>query len=235
MENKTALVTGAGRGIGREIALRFSKEGFFVAICSRNGRELDDVQKEIELTGNNSLATVCNVSDEGEVTDFISDVTKITNSIDVLINNAGVAYTGKVDDFDTKLWDEIVLTNLKGPFLFTKHTLKYMKEGSHIFNICSNASKVGFPNWAVYCSSKFGLLGFTKSLREDLRDRGIKVTAMLPGPTKTKIWEEKIGGDWDTTNMMDPKVIAEAVFSIYSQPADVLIEEVDIVPSSGRM
>jgi short-subunit dehydrogenase len=115
-----------------------------------------------------------------------------------------------------------------------KHSLPLMTGGSHIVNIGSNASKKGFPGWAAYCASKFAVLGFTNSLREELRDRGIKVSAVLPGPTKTDIWDS-LGEKWSKAKMMSPQVTAKVVLSVINQPLEANIDEIDIVPSTGNL
>ncbi len=110
-----------------------------------------------------------------------------------------------------------------------------MNGGGHIFNIGSNASKIGFPNWSAYCASKFGLLGFSNSIREELRERGIKVSAILPGPTNTPLWSSLGKKKWDKSKMMEPKSVAEMIVHVYNQPQDVQTEEVYIIPSSGGL
>jgi len=232
--DKVVLITGAGKGIGREIALVFAKQKFHVAACGRTASDLENLKNEIEQIGSGIFIDVCDISRESEVRGFINKVSEISGKIDVLVNNAAVAYIGSIFDTDLKTWEQTLKVNLTGTFLITKHTLEFMDEGAHIFNIGSNASKIGFANWSAYCTSKFGLLGFTNSIREELRSKGIKVSAILPGPTNTPLWDS-LQGDWDKTKMMEPKSIAEMILHVYSQPADVQTEEVYIIPSSGGL
>ena len=180
------------------------------------------------------MTSSVDISVEEEVKRFISSVVEKKGRVDVLINNAGVVYTGPVEETDTEQWDEMMAVNARGTFLMVKHSLPLMTGGSHIVNIGSNASKKGFPGWAAYCASKFAVLGFTNSLREELRDRGIKVSAVLPGPTKTDIWNS-LGGEWDGTKMMSPEITAKTVLSVINQPLEANIDEIDIVPSTGNL
>ncbi len=232
MPREVALVTGAGRGIGREIAISLSREGFFVVICSRTSEQIKDVGREIAGNGGEAVAVCCDVGIEDQVVKFIDEASKITGRIDMLINNAGIAHTEPVTKIESSKWEETIRVNLTGTFLMTKYALEHMRDGGHIFNIISNAGKTGFPNWSAYCASKFGVLGFTNSIREELRDRNIKVTAVLPGPTDTPLWEG-IEGEWDRERMMKPDVVADIIISIYKQPKNVLTEEVFIMPGGG--
>ncbi len=231
MSDEVVIVTGAGKGIGKEIAFEFAKEGFFVAVCARTSENIKTVEREIKERGGKSLGVACDVGDEAEVKKFIAKVSE-KGSIKVLVNNAGIAFIGPVSSMDSSKWEETLRVNLTGAFLVTKHALEFMDRGTHIFNITSNAAKVGFPNWSAYCASKFGLLGFTNSLREELREKGIKVTAIIPGPTDTPLWDE-IQGSWDRKKMMSPSNIAKIVVNVYKQPRDTVTEEVFMMPSGG--
>lgn len=232
MAKKVALVTGAGRGIGREIAINLSKEGFFVVICSRSSKQVKDVEREITGDGGEAVALCCDVGVEDEVVRLIDEVSNLAGHINMLINNAGIAHSEPITKIESSKWEEIIRVNLTGTFLVTKYALQHMRDGGHIFNIISNAGKTGFPNWSAYCASKFGVLGFTNSIREELRDRNIKVTAVLPGPTDTPLWEG-IEGVWDRERMMKPHAVADMIVSIYKQPEEVLTEEVFIMPRGG--
>ena len=229
---KVAVITGASKGIGREIALEFARNGFYIAACARTHSDLIRLEEEISSAGGTVISEVCDISQEEDVVKFMAMVNTVTDNIDILVNNAAVAYVCPVEETTLDTWNETINVNLTGTFLMCKYALKNMTGGCHIFNIGSNASKIGFPNWSAYCASKFGVLGFSNSLRAELRPRGIKVTAILPGPTKTPLWES-IRGEWDTSKMMSPRSVAEMIMHIYNQPAEVQTEEVFIIPSSG--
>ena len=234
MAEKIAIVTGAARGIGRAIATELLEAGFFTALCSRSSQSAASLETDISSFAGNFMISSVDISIEEEIERFISSVAEKKGRIDVLINNAGVVYTGPVEKTDTEQWDEMMAVNARGAFLMVKHSLPLMSRGGHIVNIGSNASKKGFAGWAAYCASKFAVLGFTNSLREELRDRGIKVSAVLPGPTKTDI-RDSLGGKWDRTKMMSPEVTAKTVMSVINQPPGANIDEIDIVPSTGSL
>ena len=234
MAEKIAIVTGAARGIGKATAIELLEAGFFTALCSRSQESAASLETDLSSFAGNFMISSVDISIEEEIEGFISSVAEKKGRIDVLINNAGVVYTGPVEKTDTEQWDEMMAVNARGAFLMVKHSLPFMPGGGHIVNIGSNASKKGFPGWAAYCASKFAVLGFTNSLREELRDRGIKVSAVLPGPTKTDIWDS-LGGKWDRTKMMSPEVTAKTVLSVINQPPGANIDEIDIVPSTGSL
>ncbi|MCY3624636.1 MAG: SDR family NAD(P)-dependent oxidoreductase [Candidatus Dadabacteria bacterium] len=234
MAEKIVIVTGATRGIGKATAVELLEAGFFTALCSRNRQTAASLETEISSFAGNFMISSIDISVEEEVREFISGVVEKKGRIDVLINNAGVVHTGPMEKTDTEKWDEMMAVNAKGPFLMAKHALAFMPRGGHIVNIGSNASKKGFPGWAAYCASKFAVLGFTNSLREEVRDRGIKVSAVLPGPTRTDIWDS-LGGQWDRKKMMSPEVTAKTVLSVITQPPGANIDEIDIVPSTGSL
>ncbi|MGQ0793092.1 MAG: SDR family oxidoreductase [Deltaproteobacteria bacterium] len=231
---KVAVITGAGKGIGREVAINFAKEGVTVAICARNYESVKSLEREIRQMGGGALALACDVGADADAQRFIDEAASITGRIDVLVNNAGIARVGRVGDFPSEAWEEVIRTNLTGAFFITKRALGFMSRGSHIFNLGSNASKIGFPNWAAYCASKFGMLGFTNSLREEVRAEGIKVTAVLAGPTDTPLWDD-VAGNWDRGQMMKPQDIASMIISVWKQPPSALTDEISILPAGGSL
>lgn len=231
---KTAVVTGASRGIGKAIALEFLRAGYFAALCCGSRRGADSLETGMSAFAGNFTISPFDVSDEAEIKKFTEELARRGRGIDVLVNNAGVAHVGSVEETDVRQWDEIMAVNARGTFLMVKHSLPLMSSGGHIVNIGSNASKRGFPGWAAYCASKFAVLGFTNSLREEVRGRGIRVSAVLPGPTETDIWNS-LSGKWDRSKMMSPEATAGVVISVVSQPAGANVDEIDIVPSAGSL
>ena len=234
MAEKVVVLTGAARGIGRAIAIELLEAGFFAALCSKSPQSIASLETEISSFAGNFIISSIDISVEEEIKRFISSVAKEKGRIDILINNAGIVYTGPVEETGTEQWDEMMAVNARGTFLMVKHSLPLIPRGGHIVNIGSNASKKGFPGWAAYCASKFAVLGFTNSLREELREREIRVSAVLPGPTKTDIWDS-LGGKWDSEKMMSPEVTAKTVLSVINQPPGANIDEIDIVPSTGSL
>ena len=167
---KIAIVTGGGRGIGKETAILLAKKSVNVVVCSRTQSEISSTVEEInKLTGNSSaLGIKCDVSIPSEVNSLVkSTIEKFgSNTIDILVNNAGVAYDRKLIDTSEEEWDQTINSNLKGAFLFTKAVLPYMisNRSGVILNVNSGAGKAGFSDLSAYCASKFGLVGLAESL-----------------------------------------------------------------------
>ncbi len=234
MKEKVVVITGASRGIGKATAIEFAKEGCFLALCCKSKESKSKLQEILSEFTKNFIIKDFDISSDTGVKNFVDEIISKKNRIDVLINNAGVVHIGRVEDTSSEVWDEVMAVNLKGTFLMSKYCLPHIPQGGQIINVGSNASKTGFPGWAAYCASKFGVLGFTRSLREEVRSRGIKVSSVLPGPTKTDIWD-KLDGDWNKDKMMSPDTTAKVILSVVKQPPGANIDEVEIVPSGGKL
>jgi NAD(P)-dependent dehydrogenase (short-subunit alcohol dehydrogenase family) len=155
------------------------------------------------------------------------------STIDVLINNAGVAHELKpADQLSIETWKQVLDTNLTGIFLVTRAALPWMQEGAAIVNNLSIAAVQPFAGMSAYNASKFGAMGFTQALREDLRKRGIRVIALLPGATDTDIWQQ-FWPDAPRAKMVSPATVAEAVLHAVSAPANASIDEIRVLPASG--
>ena len=151
-----------------------------------------------------------------------------------LINNAGIAIIKPFESLSLDEWNRTLAVNLTAPFLLTQKLSRNMKAGASIVNIFSIAAKTGFPNWSSYCMSKFALEGFSQSIREELRPRGIRVLNIYPAATDTEIWEP-IEGNWPREKMMSSSEIAEAVAFALSRPADVAVENISLTKTSGTL
>ena len=173
---KTAIITGGGRGIGKEIAIILAKKSVNVVICSRTKSEINSTIEEInKQTGNsNALGIKCDVSIPSKVNSLVkSTIEKFGSStLDILVNNAGIAFNRRLIDTSDEEWDHTINSNLKGGFLFAKAVLPYMisKKSGVILNVNSGAGKTGFSNLSAYCASKFGLLGLAESLAVEVNE-----------------------------------------------------------------
>ncbi len=190
LKDKVALVTGAGRGIGKAIALAYAREGAKLAICARTESEVEQSAQEIRITEAEAEGWVCDVSIEESAKEFVKHVIQKFGRIDILVNNAGVM-TRPVPtaDLDVKKWDYTMAVNLKGPFLMSKAVLPTMmkqKSGS-IINVSSMIGRGAYPNFIAYATSKWGLEGFTQTLAAELRSSGIRVNSVEPGVVATKL------------------------------------------------
>lgn len=222
------VITGASRGIGKAIAEKFMAEGHTVLICSSNAAKLEVLKAQFP-----SLITyVCDVSEKKQVLSFADFVIKTFDTIDVLINNAGVFLPGKVHDEEDGVLEKTIQTNLYSAYYLTQKLVPKMivQKNGYIFNMCSVASFKAYPNGGSYSISKFALLGFSKCLREELKEFNIKVTSILPGATLTDSWSE--------TNLPESRFsksedIAELIYSITQLSAFSVVEDVVIRPQLG--
>ena len=179
------------------------------------------------------LAEACDVRDEQSVSNLFSAVRRKFRRLDILVNNAGIVHANlPASQLPSQVWSDVIATNLTGMFLVTQAAIPLMKPGSVIVNNLSVAAKQVFPGLSAYNASKHGALGFTNTLREELREKGIRVVALLPGATATDIWD----GFWPEAprkKMVRPALIAQAVVDAVNLPAEASVDEISILPSAG--
>jgi NAD(P)-dependent dehydrogenase (short-subunit alcohol dehydrogenase family) len=224
------LITGGGRGIGRATALRFARAGAKVAVAARTSGELDAVVDEINKAGGMGRAQQMNVADHGSVEAAVYRAVEFTGgALDVLVNNAGVFEIKPFDKMDVATWKRHIEVNLHGPFYVTLEALDALFEGDrpHVFNVASMAAKQGFPGNTAYCASKYGLRGFSDSLRFDLAAKGVRVSTVYPGQTDTKIFD-KVPGTWDRSKMNKPEDVAEVIWKAYQAPEGAAVDELEV-------
>jgi len=185
--NQIAVVTGAGRGIGRAIALRFAAEGADVVVVSRTVENSEKVAEEARALGRKAWALAVDVADEAAVTAAAEKILTDAGKVDILVNNAGVTRDGLLMRMSAADWDTVLDTNLKGAFLFTKgFSRAFLKQRSgRIINIASVIGLVGNAGQSNYAASKAGLIGFSKSLAKEMASRGVTVNVVAPGFIET--------------------------------------------------
>lgn len=232
-QNKVAVITGGGSGIGLAMARVFAASGYSVIITGREAKRLQKAAATISADKKTVAGIPCDVRDPASVKNLFHEIAKQHSSIDVLINNAGVAHSlAPVDQLPVETWKEVIDTNLTGTFLVTRAALPLMRTGGTIVNNLSVAALQPFAGMSAYNASKFGALGFTQALREDLRKRGIRVLALLPGATDTEIWSQ-FWPDAPKEKMISAETVAQAVLHAVSAPANTTIEEIRIGPTAG--
>ena len=230
---KVAVITGGGSGIGFAMARTFAGSGYSVVITGRDAKRLQKAAADISADKKEITSVACDVRDPASVENLLREIGKDHYRIDVLINNAGVAQLlAPVDQLPIETWKEVIDTNLTGTFLVTRAALPLMRTGGTIVNNLSVAALQPFAGMSAYNASKFGALGFTHALREDLRKRGIRVLALLPGATDTDIWRQ-FWPDAPKEKMISAETVAQAVLHAVSVPANTAIEEIRIGPAAG--
>ena len=186
LNGKTALITGGGRGIGREIALTFARHGARIAVSARSVEQVEQVASEI---GNNAIALVCDVADSESVTRMFSDMRERLGDADILVNNAGIAESATFVNTTDELWHRHLSINLSGTFYCTRAGLPAMlKKGwGRVINVASIAAKTGAPYVAAYTASKHGVLGLTRTIALEVATTGVTVNAICPGYVDTEM------------------------------------------------
>ena len=184
------LITGASGGIGRAVAIAFAKHKCNIIGCAKtNAKGLAETKKTIENTGVKCYTSICDVTNEHAVIDFISSSTKEIGSVDILVNNAGISFIGLIQDMSIDEWNNVINTNLTSAFLMSKHIIPYMikKQKGHIINISSVWGNIGASMEVAYSASKGGLNSFTKALAKELAPSNILVNAISPGFINTEM------------------------------------------------
>ena len=234
LDGKTAIVTGGGRGIGEAIAVELARLGASVVLAARTQADLARVAARIMDDGGAALPMPTDVTDERSVAELVTAAVGRFGRLDVLVNNAGQGVFEPVAESDAESWWRTVEVNLKGTYLCTRAALPRMtSQGSgHVVNILSIASKTPFPASSAYCVGKAGALMFTRVLAAEVREQGIRVTALMPGATHTPFWENS-SADLDLSKMMPPERVAEAVAFVVTQKAGAVTDELLVMSPGG--
>src|SRR6266700_2872521 len=229
---KRYLITGASRGIGRAIAEKLAAKDVELLLHGRDTVALAQTRKAVESHCAKVVLLVHDLASPHGVSDLIAEVGK--ERIDLLVNNAGVAVVKPFTEITPIEWEQTVGVNITAPFMLMQHFAPRMPPGSSVVNILSIAAKSGFPNWSAYCMSKFALEGFSQSVREELRDRKIRVINVYPAATDTNIWDN-IEGKWPRERMISPEEVAAAVAYALSRPNDVALENITLSSLTGNL
>jgi len=235
LRGQIALITGATRGIGLAIAQALATQGCDLILTGRGQSALARIRRELSRGKRRILAEPCDVRDPGSVDTLFRATRKQFGRLDILINNAGIAHPHlPIDQLPFALWRDVMATNLDGMFLITQAALPVMKRGGTIVNNLSIAATRVFAGSAAYNASKHGALGFTNTLREELRPKGIRVIGLLPGATDTDIWKT-LWPQAPRPKMMSPKTVAEAVVYAITLASHATVETLEILPTSGTL
>jgi NAD(P)-dependent dehydrogenase (short-subunit alcohol dehydrogenase family) len=232
---KVVLITGASQGIGLAIAHALAADGCDLVIAGRTASSLKKAARQLAGYKVRVLPVVCDVRDERAVAALMAAVKRKFRRLDILVNNAGVAHENlPVDKLPLAAWRNVIDTNLTGMFLVTRAGLPLMRRGGTIVNNLSISAKRAFSGMSAYTAAKHGGLGFTKTLREEVRPRGIRVIALLPGAAATAIWDS-FWPEAPRAKMMSAETIALAVVDALRLPDNSTVEELVIMPTDGAL
>ena len=230
LKNKVALVSGAGRGIGKAIAVALAKAGCRTVLTARTAAQLELVESELGANGAEALSITSDLTRDEEIYRLLAEAQRTYGPVDILINNAGWGKKSTIVRADLNDWDQTLRVNLRASMLLTKMVLPGMIERNSgaVINISSISGKSGEAGSSAYAASKFGLIGFTQSLYEEVREHGIKVSVILPGFVDTPMIPAV--KQLDRSKMIRPEDVADAVLFVLNSSAAVCPVEMTIRP-----
>jgi 3-oxoacyl-[acyl-carrier protein] reductase len=234
LDGKVALVTGAGRGIGRAIALAFAEEGAAVALVARSRADLAGVAAEIRQREGRALAIPTDVTQDSAVEAVVEQTLTDLGRIDVLVTSAGTAAFGAVADSKPADWDTMLALNLRAVMVSCRAVLPAMlrQRSGTILNVGSIASKRALPGSAVYTATKTAVDAFSRVLAEELRPHGVRVGVLVAGAVDTPLWDA-MGSAPPRAKMLQPEDVARAAVLMASLPAHAALEELTLLPAGG--
>jgi NAD(P)-dependent dehydrogenase (short-subunit alcohol dehydrogenase family) len=226
------LITGAGRGIGRAIARRLAQPKRLLILHGRQAAALEETARQVKASGGECLIVTADLAQPTDIDRLVSAVGD--QPLNVLVNNAGVAFVQPVEKITLDMWQQTLAVNVTAPFLLIQKLLPHLTSGSSIVNILSVAAQAAFPLWSSYSMSKAALDGFARSLREELRPRGVRVINIYPAATATGLWDD-VPGDWPKDRMLAPEETAEAVAYALGRPPSVQVEAINVGAVGGNL
>lgn len=234
LSGKVALVTGAGRGIGRAIALAFAEEGAAVALVARSRADLAGVAAEIRERGGRALAVPTDVTQDAAVESAVESVAGELGRLDILVTSAGTASFAPVADSKPGDWDAMLALNLRAVMVCCRAALPTMlrQRSGTILNVASIAAKRALPGSAVYTATKMAVVGFSRVLAEELRPHGVRVGVLVPGAVDTPLWDT-LGSSPPRDKMLRPEDVARAAVLMVALPPHASLEELTLLPAGG--
>ena len=235
---RRALITGASSGIGKATALAFAKAGINLALVSRSGEKLEAVAVAARQAGVEAKVYPLDLADIDVVQAKIQAIAADFGAIDILINNAGMGYTGTLSETPLCDWLAVMNLNLTSVFQCILGILPMMRDrqSGTIINVASIAAKQAFPQWGAYSVSKAGLIALSKTLAVEERANGIRVTAICPGAVNSELWDtETVKQDFDRSAMLTPEIVAQSILHTALLPEQAAIEELTLMPTAGAL
>lgn len=233
-----ALITGASSGIGKATALEFARSGIDLALVGRDQSKLDDVAAAARQLGVTAQAYSVDLSQVAEVKSRIAAIASEFGLIDILINNAGMGYTGDLLTTPLEDWQKVMDLNVTSVFQCIQALLPQMRDRQQgtIINVASIAGYQAFPGWGAYNVSKAALLTLSKTLAAEESPHGIRVMTISPGAVNTPIWDtDTVQADFDRSRMLTPEAVAQSILHAALLPAYAVISEMMLMPSAGTL
>jgi NAD(P)-dependent dehydrogenase (short-subunit alcohol dehydrogenase family) len=233
-----ALITGASRGIGAAAARRFAAAGFDLLLLARSSAELEQLAAELALAGRRVWAEALNLADPHAIAPGLQRLCGRAATPDVVVNNAGMAYTGPLAEMALEQWQSLLQLNLTAVFQVCQSLVPRMRAngGGHIINVSSHAAHNAFPDWGAYCVSKAALASLSRCLAVEERPHGIRVSTLTLGAVNTSLWDsETVDSSFDRRAMLDQEQAADALLYLAQQPAIQVVEDLTLMPAAGAL
>ena len=235
LKNKIILITGASKGIGRDICFALAEKGSNVIMTSRTESNLIEMESKIRSRGQKATAIPADLSSDDDIDSLFNAVTEKFGRLDVLINNAGIGIFGKLEDFPIEDFDRMIRINVRAVYLCCQKALRLMipEKNGHIINISSVVGIKGYPNQSAYTASKHGVMGLTKSLAEEAQEHGISVSVILPGGVDTE-FAYRARPDLDRSILIPPEDISKTVIYILTLSDNSMVDQIYIRRRTGK-
>ncbi|MEM9804394.1 MAG: SDR family oxidoreductase [Cyanobacteria bacterium P01_D01_bin.56] len=239
VSNRRALITGASTGIGRATAIAFAKAGFDLALVSRSADKLQALVEEIKaISSVQAKSFPIDLGIVDQVSFQITGIVEAFGAIDVLVNNAGMGYTGALNQMPLADWSQVIDLNVTSVFQCIQAVLPGMRSHNSgmIINVASIAARQAFPEWGAYSVSKAAVVALSKAISVEEREHGIRVVTIFPGAVNTPLWDtDTVHADFDRSGMLTPDLVANAILQTALLPPGAVVEELTIMPSGGAL
>jgi len=229
LEGKVAIVTGAGRGIGRAVSVALAQEAATVVLAARSVKHLQKTADMVLQAGGKSHTVITELTEERSIKNLIEVTGEKYDRLDILVNNAGVTHSAKLEDTLTEDWDHCLRVNARSPFILCREALPLLKQSkaAHIINIASVVGVKGYPLQSAYTASKHALRGMTISLAEELRGSNVRVHLLCPGGVDTDM-VDRVRPDISKDELIKPEEIAELVLYLVTHKGNAVVDELRI-------